>query len=141
VRVPSGGGTPADDLHGLGVVLLELLTARRDHSGIAVSGEGGPAAETAALLEGLLSADPSARPESARSVGTRLAELAAQLPREPVEAERGHRPRRRARIAVALVLLAVAGGSGAYVAASRVGPAGPSLSPGTVPVPPSIVSP
>jgi hypothetical protein len=93
------------------------------------------------LLQSLLAADPAARPDSARIVGARLAELAAELPPEPIASERAHRPRRRARIAAALVLLAIAGGSGAYVVASRVGPTGPSLSPGTVPVPPSVPSP
>jgi hypothetical protein len=43
--------------------------------------------------------------------------------------------RRRARLATALVLLAVAGGAGALVLSHRVGPPGPALSPGTVTVP------
>jgi hypothetical protein len=141
VRVPAGDGTPADDLHGLGAVLLELLTGRSDAAGLVIAGEDGPAAEAAALLQGLLAADPSLLPGSARSIGTRLAELAAALPDEPAPRARERPGRRRARLGAALVLLALAGGAGAYVAGSRVGPPGPSLSPGTVTVPPPVVTP
>jgi len=44
-------------------------------------------------------------------------------------------PRRRARMATAIVLLVIAGGAGAYLVGHRVGPAGPGLSPTTVTVP------
>jgi hypothetical protein len=135
VRAPAGPGAVADDLQGLGVLLLELLTGRQEHAGLVLAGDEGPAAETAALLQGLLAADPAQRPGSARIIGTRLAELAAAVPdtESPVGAERA--PRGRERIAAALVLLALAGGSGIYVAGHRVGPRGPALSPATVSVP------
>jgi hypothetical protein len=135
VQVPGGSGGPSDDLHGLGIVLVELLTGRRGHAGLVVDGESGPAAEAAELLEGLLAADPGARPESARAVAARLAEIAATVPDAAVVPVAPVERRRRARLAAAVVLLLVAGGSGAYVAGHRVGPAGPALSPGTVSVP------
>jgi hypothetical protein len=133
VRAPGGPGTAADDLHGLGILLLALLTGRSDHPGLVVAGEEGPAAETASLLQGLLAADPAQRPASSRIVGTRLAEVAAAVP----EAGPVARPerRRRARLTAALALLVVAGGAGVYVAEQRVGPPGPALSPATVTVP------
>ena len=136
VRLPGGEAGPSDDLHGLGVVLLGLLTGRGGHAGIVVSGEDGPAADAAEVLGSLLADDPSARPGSARAVAAALAGIAAAVPdtSEPPEAPHGRR-RRRLRLAAALALLAVAAGSGVYVAGQRVGPPGPALSPGTVSVP------
>jgi len=140
VRAPAGVGTPADDLHGLGILLLGLLTGRSEHAGLVIAGEDGPAAETAALLQGLLAADPAQRPASSRIVGTRLAEIAEAVPDAAAAIRPEHSRRRRVRLAAALVLLVVAGGSGAYVAGHRVGPPGPALSPATVtvPVPPPV---
>ncbi len=140
VRAPAGPGAPADDLHGLGVLLLALLTGRADHVGLVVAGEEGPAAEVAALLQALLAADPAQRPESSRGVGTLLAEIASVVPDAGPAARPEPRRRRRARLAAALALLVVAGGSGVYVAGQRVGSPGPALSPGTVtvPVPPPV---
>ncbi len=135
VRVPAGAAEPSDDLHGIGILLLELLTGRSPSSGLVVSGEAGPAAAAAGLLRALLAEDPADRPGSARAVATILADIAPD-----VAAPAGPRPtptrrRRRVRLALVLALLVVAGGSGAYVVTERAGPAGPSLSTGTVSVP------
>lgn len=140
VRAPAGAGTPADDLHGLGSLLLALLTGRSEYAGLVLAGEDGPAAETAALLQSLLAADPAQRPASGRIVGTRLAEIAAAVPDAEAAARPARSRGRRTRLAAALALLVVAGGSGAYVAGHRVGPPGPALSPATVtvPVPPPV---
>jgi eukaryotic-like serine/threonine-protein kinase len=140
VRAPAGAGTAADDLHGLGILLLGLLTGRSEHAGLVVAGEDGPAAEAAALLQGLLAADPAQRPVSGRIVGTRLAEIAAAVPDAEAATQPRRSRRRRGRLAAALALLAVAGGAGAYLAGHRVGPPGPALSPTTVtvPVPPPV---
>lgn len=137
VRVPFGDAGAADDVHGLGVLLLHLLTGRREYAGLVVAGEVGPAAEAAALLQSMLAPDPAARPGSARQVATRLAEIAADVPDTTESAPRSRRPRRRGRIATGLVLLVLAGAAGAYVVGQRVGPPGPSLTPGTVSVPDS----
>jgi hypothetical protein len=136
VRAPGGTGTPADDLHGLGSVLLLLLTGKGG-ANVAVSGEAGPASEAAVLLQRLLAADPEARPGSARAVAAHLSAIAAAVPDTTPAAEPAPTSlaRRRARLATALVLLAVAGGAGALVLSHRVGPPGPALSPGTVTVP------
>ena len=76
-------------------------------------------------------------PGSAREVAARLAAIAAAVPdtTPAAEAAPANPRRRRARLATALVLLAVAGGAGALVLTQRVGPPGPALSPGTVTVP------
>ncbi|HET6174821.1 MAG TPA: hypothetical protein VFD90_19615 [Gaiellales bacterium] len=138
VRAPHGTATAAGDLHGLGVLLLFLLTARREGSSLELAGEAGPAADTAELLERLLSADPAARPSSAREVGASLAEIASAVPETAVAAADSpeHPRRRRARLVTALVLLVIAGAAGGYLIGHRVGPPGPALSPTTVTVPP-----
>jgi hypothetical protein len=137
ICAPMGAGTPGGDLRGLGELLLLLLTGRPAGASVIVSGEAGPAREAAALLEGLLAPDPHVRPASAREVAARLSAIAASVPDTTPAAETvPARPaRRRARVATALVLLAVAGGAGALVLTQRVGPPGPALSPGTVTVP------
>jgi hypothetical protein len=137
VCAPFGTGSPADDLDGLGQILLLLLTARPAGVSVAVSGEAGPARETAALLEGLLATAPDVRPGSAREVAARLSAIAAAVPdtTPAAEAVAANPGRRRVRVATALVLLAVAGGAGALVLDQRVGSQGPALSPGTVSVP------
>ena len=137
ICAPAGTGTAADDLHGLGEVLLLLLTGRPAGANTTVSGDGGPAREAAAVLQGLLTSDPHVLPGSAREVAARLAAIAAAVP-DTARADEGavaSPRRRRARLATALVLLAVAGGAGALVLTQRVGPPGPALSPGTVTVP------
>jgi len=133
VRVPTGSAGADDDLHGLGIVLLSLLTGRSDPAGVLVAGEDGPAAAAAALLQGLLAAEPAARPSSARAVATSLAEIASAVPDTTPEPPRPSR--RRARLVTALVLLVVAGAAGGYLVGHRVGPPGPALSPTTVTVP------
>ncbi len=136
VRLPGGSAGAADDLHGLGIVLLELLTGRTAGADLVVSGEKGPAADAAGLLRRLLAGDPAARPDSARTVAAQLAEIAeAVAPPAPVVPGAAPRRRRRTRLAAALALLVIAGGSGAYLFTEHVGPPGPSLSPGTVSVP------
>jgi hypothetical protein len=137
VQLPGGGAGAADDVHGLGILLLRLLADREPSAGLVVAGEVGPAAAAANLLQGLLADDPAARPGSARQVGERLAAIAAEVPgvSEADEPRARRQPRRRARIAAALVLLAIAGGAGAYLVSARVGPPGPALSPVTVSVP------
>ena len=130
VRAPSGSAGAGDDLHGLGIVLLSLLTGRTDHDG-AVVGDAGPAAEVAALLRSLLAAEAAARP-SARELAASLAQIASAVPDTTV----APRPsRRRTRLVTALVLLVVAGAAGGYLVGHRVGPPGPALSPTTVTVP------
>ena len=135
VHAPYGAAGAADDLNGLGILLLSLLTGRNPAPGLVVAGEAGPAAEAAALLQGLLAPDPAARPGSAREVAARLGEIASAVPDTTLEQE--PRPRRRARLATAIVLLVVAGAAGGYLVGHRVGPAGPALSPTTVTVPPA----
>jgi hypothetical protein len=135
VHVPGGGAGPADDLHGVGVLLLQLLTGHSEHAGLVVAGEVGPAADAAALLQGLLARDPAARPSSARQVAERLAEIAAPVPDTTTTPEHAGSSRRGARLAAALVLLVVAVSAGGYVVTHRVGPPGPALSPATVTVP------
>jgi hypothetical protein len=134
VYLPGGGSGPADDLHGVGVLLLQLLTGRSEHAGIVVTGEAGPAAEAAVLLQDLLAADPAARPGSAHQVGERLAEIASSVPDTTALAP-ARTSRRRTRLAVAVVLLVVAGAAGGYLVTDRVGPPGPTVSPATVTVP------
>jgi hypothetical protein len=133
VRAPAGSADADDDLHGLGIVLLSLLTGRSDPAGVLVAGEAGPAAETAALLQGLLAPEPGARPTSARQVAESLAQIASAVQDTTPEAPRPSR--RRARLVTALVLLVVAGAAGGYLVGHRVGPPGPALSPTTVTVP------
>ncbi len=137
VCVPGGAGGPADDLHGLARVLLRLLTGRETGTDVVVTGEAGPAAEAAALLQELLAPGSEARAGGAREVAARLSAIAAAVPdTPPPPAPVPATPaRRRARVATALVLLAVATGCGAYLFTERVGPPGPALSPATVTVP------
>jgi hypothetical protein len=135
VHAPCGAAGAADDLNGLGILLLSLLTGRSPAPGLEVTGEAGPAAEAAALLQGLLASDPAARPGSAREVAARLGEIASAVPDATLQP--GPRPRRRARLATAIVLLIIAGVAGGYLVGHRVGPAGPALSPTTVTVPPA----
>ena len=132
VHAPSGSAGAGDDLHGLGIVLLSLLTGRTDHDGAVVAGDAGPAAEAAALLQSLLAAEPAARP-SARELAASLAQIASAVPDTTVAPPRPSR--RRARLVTALVLLVVAGAAGGYLVGHRVGPPGPALSPTTVTVP------
>lgn len=134
VRAPYGDADAADDLHGLGIVLLSLLTERREHAGLVVAGEVGAAADAAALLQGLLAGDPAARPSSARQVAASLAEIASAVPDTTI-AQAEPRARRRGRLVTALVLVIVAGAAGGYLVGHRVGPPGPALSPTTVTVP------
>jgi hypothetical protein len=134
VRAPYGAGDPADDLHGLGIVLLFLLTERSPHAGLVVAGEVGPAAEAATLLQGLLDPDPAARPSSARQVAARLAEIASSVP-DTMPAPAQPPRRSRGRLLTAVVLLLIAGAAGGYLVGHRVGPPGPALSPTTVTVP------
>ena len=135
VRVPGGAAEPSDDLHGIGILLLELLTGRSPASGLVVSGEAGPAAAAADLLHALLAEDPAARPASARAVATILADIAPSVAAPAVPRPSPTRRRRRIRLALVLALLVVAGGSGAYVLTGHAGPTGPSLSADTVSVP------
>jgi hypothetical protein len=139
VHLPGGGAGPADDLHGVGVLLLELLTGRSERAGLAVAGEAGPAADAAALLEELLAVDPAARPGSSREVGERLAAIASSVP-DVTPPENAGRSRRRSRLAAGLGLLALACAAGGYLVSDRVGPPGPTVSPATVsvPVPPAV---
>jgi hypothetical protein len=141
VEAPVGDAGAADDLHGLGVLLLYGLTGRSDGAGLAVAGEIGPAADAASLLQSLLAADPAARPSSARQVAARLAEIASAVPDAALPAWRTGPSRRKARLVTALVLLVVAGAAGAYVESHRVGPPGPALTPATVsvPTPPAVM--
>jgi hypothetical protein len=133
VRAPYGAADPADDLHGLGILLLSLLTERSASAGLVVAGEVGPAADAATLLQGLLAPDPAARPASAREVAARLAEIASTV-QDTTPAAAPPR-RKRARLTTAVVLLLVAGAAGGYLVGHRVGPPGPALSPTTVSVP------
>lgn len=135
VQVPGGAGDAADDLHGVGLLLLTLLTGSDARSGIAVAGRTKPEADAAKLLQSLLASDPAERPPSARAVAERLSAIAASVPDTTRTAAPARAPRRRARLAAAFVLLAVAGCSGAYFVTQRVGPPGPALSPATVSVP------
>ena len=136
-RCRSASAGPADDVHGLGVLLLHLLTGRQRARGPGRGGRGrprgrgrGPAAEHAGARSrstpGL--GAPGRCAARARSPRTcpDTAEPAAPAP-----------PRRGAgrRVATAIVLLVLAGAAGAYVVGHRVGPAGPRLTPGTVSVP------
>jgi hypothetical protein len=135
ICAPYGPAGAADDLHGLGILLLSLLTGRTFEPGLVVAGESGPAAETASLLHGLLAPDPAARRGSAREVAERLDAIAPGVP--DIASEPPAPARRRARVATAVVLLIVAGAAGGYLIGHRVGPAGPALSPTTVTVPPA----
>lgn len=137
VCAPGGVGDPADDLHGLGLLLLGLLTGREGGVDVVVAGEAGPAAAAAALLQELLAPGPEPRPATTREVATRLSTIAAEVPdaAPPPVTVPAPPARRGARIATALVLLAVAAGCGAYLFTERVGPPGPALSPETVTVP------
>jgi hypothetical protein len=135
VCAPYGAAGAADDLNGLGILLLSLLTGRSPGPGLVVAGEAGPAADAAALLQDLLAADRADHPGSAREVAARLAGIASAVPDTTLEP--APRPRRRARLATAIVLLIVAGAAGGYLISHRVGPAGPALSPTTVTVPPA----
>jgi hypothetical protein len=134
ICAPAGAGGADDDLHGLGSVLLSLLTGRSDPAGAQIAGEPGPEANAAALLGALLSPDPADRPSSARQVAASLREIASGVHDTTPATPRA--PRRRARLATALVLLVVAGAAGGYLIGHRVGPAGPALSKTTVTVPP-----
>jgi hypothetical protein len=133
IHAPAGPAGADDDLHGVGIVLLSLLTGRSGGAGLLVEGEDGPAAEAAALLRGLLSTEPAARPSSARQVAASLAEIASAVEDTTPRAARAQR--RPARLVTALVLLVVAGTAGGYLIGHRVGPKGPALSPTTVTVP------
>jgi hypothetical protein len=135
VHAPAGAADAADDLHGLGILLLSLLTGRSAQSGLVVAGEVGPAADAAALLQRLLAPDPEARPGSAREVAAQLGEIARAVPDTTPAAVERPPSRRRARLATAVVLLVIAGAAGGYLLGHRVGPAGPALSPTTVTVP------
>jgi hypothetical protein len=134
VCAPYGGAGAGDDLHGVGIVLLSLLTGRTEHAGLVVAGEVGAAADAATLLQGLLAVEPEARPASARQVAADLAEIASRVPE--TEAAAPEPARRRGRLVGALALLIVAGAAGGYLVGNRVGPPGPALSPTTVSVPP-----
>ena len=133
IHAPCGNGGSEDDLHGLGIVLLSLLTGRSDPAGVLVAGQDGPAADAAALLQGLLASEPAERSTSAREVAASLATIAAAVEDTAPAAPRPSR--RRARLVTALVLLVVAGAAGGYLVGHRVGPPGPALSPTTVTVP------
>ena len=85
MHAPYGAAGAADDLHGLGILLLSLLTGRSPAPGLVVAGEAGPAADAAALLQGLLASDPAAHPGSAREVAARLAEIASAVPDTTLE--------------------------------------------------------
>jgi hypothetical protein len=135
VHAPAGAAGASDDLHGLGILLLSLLTGRSAQPGLVVAGEIGPAADAADLLQRLLATDPAARPDSARDVAAQLGEIAHAVPDTATAPVKQRPPRRRARMATAIVLLVIAGGAGAYLVGHRVGPAGPGLSPTTVTVP------
>jgi hypothetical protein len=100
-----------------------------------VAGEIGPAADAAGLLQRLLATDPAARPDSARGVAAQLGEIARAVPDTMPAEVRQRPPRRRARVATAIVLLVIAGAAGGYLIGHRVGPEGPGLSPTTVTVP------
>ena len=134
IHAPCGDGDSADDLHGLGIVLLSLLTGRSDPAGVLVAGQDGPAADAAALLQGLLASGAGrALDARAREVAASLATIAAAVEDTSPAAPRPSR--RRARLVTALVLLVVAGAAGGYLVGHRVGPPGPALSPTTVTVP------
>jgi hypothetical protein len=136
VRAPGGAAGPADDLHGVGLLLLQMLTGRGAGADVVIAGEAGPSADAAALLQELLDRDPAAHPGSAREVAGRLSAIASAVPDTPEPEPRRTPPAgRRTRLATALVLLVVAAGAGAYVFTDRVGPPGPALSPTTVTVP------
>jgi hypothetical protein len=135
IRAPAGPGIAADDLHDLGSLLLSLLTGRSDPAGVEITGAPGPEATAAALLGALLSPDTADRPSSARQVAASLREIAAGV--HDTTPRPSRRPRRRARLVTALVLLVAAGASGGYLIGHRVGPAGPALSKTTVTVSPA----
>ena len=80
-RCPAAPGTAPTISTASGSCSLELLTAGTPAGrGSPWTGEAGPAADAAALLEGLLAADPGVRPASARDVAARLAGIAAAVP-------------------------------------------------------------
>ena len=63
VQVPLGSAGPADDVHGLGVLLLSPADrAQRAARASSWPARSAPAAEAAALLQSLLAPDPAARP-------------------------------------------------------------------------------
>ena len=142
IGVPDGPAGPAGDLRGLGALLLQLLTGRVGSADVVVAGEAGPAGDAAELLQELLADDPGPRPERAREVAARLSAIAAAVPdTTPLPEPAPATPMsRRARLATAFVLLAIAACAGVYVFTERVGPPGPALSPTTVtvPVPPAV---
>ena len=121
VRAPYGAGDPADDLHGLGILLLFLLTERSPHAGLVVAGEIGPAAEAATLLQGLLDPDPRGQAELG-APGGRTPDR-DRLVRAGHDARTRHCRRAGAarRLATAVVLLLVAGVAGGYLSAIASG--------------------
>ena len=135
VGAPVGAGGPADDLHGLGVLLLHLLTGRVGSAASSSRARPAPPARPPTLLQGLLADDPGPRPERAREVAARLSAIAAAVPdTTPLPDCARAADGRRARLAPASSC-----SPSPRVPASRLHgarrAAGPALSPTTVSVP------